>query len=366
MRSREIVCGLKNFQVCFLNGGEMVQGFSLPPDVEVINLPPIKSDAAFKDIFAADGAPNIETIKATRTAQILAAYEQFQPDILVIELFPFGRRKFAFELLPLLERIKNTNRKTKVVCSLRDILVSKRDQARFENQVIETVNNYFDLLLIHSDPRFQRLEETFPSANRIKCEIRYTGFVAEQVATNSAADIVVSIGGGRVGSELLECAIAASDLLQEKYSHRMRLFTGPYIADEQFSQLQTQASARIEIERYTTSFVAQLAKADLSISMAGYNTCMNILATGVPAIVYPFTGNDNEEQTIRAEKLARLGLLDVIYPRELSPEKLAAKIVNRLRTSQSFAPPLDLDGVRNTANLLTAMSNNAELIKVAA
>jgi len=182
IRSAEIARGLADngFEVSFLNGGETAGGLELPSSIAVVNLPPIKSDAEFREIRAADGSRDLEEIKEERRRRILAEFARFRPQVLIIELFPFGRRKFAFELIPLLERISAGGRATKVVCSLRDILVSRRDQARFEDRVCNLMNRYFDLLLVHADPRFQRLEETFPSARRIECPIRYTGFVVQR------------------------------------------------------------------------------------------------------------------------------------------------------------------------------------------
>ena len=376
IRSTEIVRGLNDFNVTFLNGGEIVTGFELPDSIDVINLPPIKCDAEFKDIHAANGAQSLDDIKAIRAAKILDEHERTKADILVIELFPFGRRKFAFELIPLLERIKATKSKTKIVCSLRDILVSKRDQTRFDDQVIEVVNKYFDLLLIHSDPHFQRLEETFPRAKELKCAVEYTGFVAQESSrflkkrTGGTPilplEIVVSIGGGRVGSELLDCAIEASKLLTAELPHQMQIFTGPYISDAEFDQLQAKITDHISLERYTTEFAERLQQADLSISMAGYNTCMNILTTGIPAIVYPFTGNNNEEQTIRAEKLSQLGIVDVIYANQLQPEILAAKIIRQISAENLRTPSsLNTSGVEKTACLLAELVRPQKVMEVA-
>lgn len=385
IRSTEIVRGLTDFAVSFLNGGEIVEGFALPQSVAVINLPPIRSDAEFRQIQTVDESVSLAEIKASRTTRILAEYERLQPDVLIIELFPFGRRKFAFELLPLLERIQANGRRTKVVCSLRDILVSKRDQTRFDEQVIAQLNQFFDLLLVHSDPAFQRLDETFRRVSEIRCPIHYTGFVtqpgralergnfssggrAEGISqkpddqVSRSKEIVVSIGGGRVGGELIECALTASELLQPRLPHRMQIYTGPYMPDEQFRQLQDRAgkNADITLARFTTEFVDRLSDADLSLSMAGYNTCLNIVTTGIPAIVYPFTGNHNEEQTIRAEKLQRLGIVEVITAAELAPERLALlmwQVLNRPGARPTAT--LDLNGVASTANAIAALTSTA-------
>jgi predicted glycosyltransferase len=361
IRSAEIVRGLANngFKVSFLNGGEIVEGFKLFADIELVNLPPIKSDAEFRELQVADSELTLEEIKTERCRRILAEYERLQPDVLIIELFPFGRRKFAFELIPLLNRIRDDKR-TKVVCSLRDILVSKRDQTRFEDQVCNWMNKYFDLLLVHSDPQFQRLEETFPRASQIQCPIRYTGFVVQQpedielIRDNTGLTILVSIGGGRVGCELLEASIAASELIANEHPHRLQIFTGPYLPAEDFNRLRQLAGEKpnIRIERFTPNFLDHLQHADLSISMAGYNTCMNLLTTGTPALVLPFAGNNNEEQTIRANKLERLETVTVLRDGDLTPAVLAEKILAVGRQARTGKPTLDLSGATTTAEIV--------------
>lgn len=376
IRSGEIVRGLKEFDVVFLNGGEIVPGFELPASVEVINLPPIKSDAEFRGLRSAGNEQNLDKVKENRAQRLLAEYERVQPDMLVIELFPFGRLKFAFELMPLLERCNasgKAKRRTKVACSLRDILVGKRKQQQFEEQACRVINQYFDLLLIHSDPRFQRLDETFASVAQIKSPIRYTGFVAQTIAAevsppvgehsvhNNEKQILVSIGGGRVGSELIDCAMDASNLLADRLPHRMLVFGGPYLPEEELQRLQAKAAGRknVRLEHYTTQFLSHLNRADLSISMAGYNTCMNIVATCTRAIVYPFTGNGDQEQTIRANKLRELGIVEVIHGDELNPAKLAEKILSTLSKSKPDVALLDLKGVEQTAAILAELVSEA-------
>ncbi len=375
IRSREIVHALKDFEVCFLNGGELIPGFEFDPRIEVVNLPPMKSDAAFKDIQSSVGNQTLEQVKSARTQRILAEYERIQPDVLIIELFPFGRRKFAFELIPLLSRIRLNGDQTKVVCSLRDILVSKRDQQRHEDQVLNTMNRYFDLLLIHSDPKFQRLDETFSRMTELRCPAKYTGFVAEAPSKEALYHhpddrflnddlnrdtapplILASIGGGRVGLELLECSIQASLLLKEDLPHRLLIFSGPYLPEDDFLKLERMidSHSNIQVRKYTTHFLAYMTRADLSISMAGYNTCMNILVAKTKALLLPFTGNQNEEQTIRAEKLEALGLATVISSQNLEPVSLSEKIKISLLAGPMSAH-LEVDGAQKASAFLSEL-----------
>jgi predicted glycosyltransferase len=361
-RSIEIVKGLTDFDVVFLNGGDRIPNFVLPAGVTFVDLPPIKSDAGFRRIQAAGGALELEQVKAERTARILEICERMRPAVAVIELFPFGRRKFAFELVPMLDRLRQFGAYT--VCSLRDIVVGKEDQARFEERTRRIVNRYFDLLLIHSDPRFQRLEETFQSVAELTCDLQYTGFVMQPapprvLPRGGAPLIVVSIGGGRVGAELLQSAIRASALIELSHPHRMLAYSGPFIGEEEWnSAAEAAASApSVTLDRFHPYFLDCLAGADLSISMAGYNTCMNIVATGVRALVHAFCGGGNLEQATRAQKLEQMGAVGVLAASDLAPAVLADRIVRMLNAPAPGAMALDTNGVNRTAELLAARAS---------
>ncbi len=365
VRSLEIVRALTDWDVTFLNGGDLCPGMEFPPRTEVVNLPPIKSESDFKTILAAEDGQDLESVKRIRARRIQAEFARIQPDVFLIEMFPFGRKHFAFELAPVLEQIRLKKMPTAVVCSLRDILVNnKRNQAQHNERAITLMNRYFDLLLVHADPRFQTLDETFPQVRELRCEIRYTGFVSQGVpkpldkAPALPSDqpmILVSIGGGRVGYELVECALHASAQLRASFPHRMMILTGPYMPEDQFQLLLTSAAMQeqVTILRYTPDFLSYLREASLSVSMAGYNTCMNLLATGTRALVVPFTGGGNTEQTIRAEKLAQLGVVGVVSPSQLRPDYLAERMIQALRTPPpTQALSLDQDGAMKTATSL--------------
>jgi predicted glycosyltransferase len=370
VRSLEIVRSLTDWDVTFLNGGDLCPGMEFPPQTEIVNLPPIKSESDFKTILAAENGQDLEAVKRIRASRIQAEFARIQPDVFLIEMFPFGRKHFAFELVPVLEQIRLKKMPTAVACSLRDILVNnKRNQAQHNERAITLMNRYFDMLLVHADPRFQTLDETFPQVRELRCDIRYTGFVAQpapqslEVAPDRQASdqpmILVSIGGGRVGYELVECALQASAHLRTSLPHRMMILTGPYMPEEQFQQLHKSAERQEQvcILRYSPHFLAYLHEASLSVSMAGYNTCMNLIATGTRALVVPFTGGGNTEQTIRAEKLAQQGVVGIVSQSQLRPDYLAERMVQALQTPPATQTlSLDQDGAMKTAIYLQELA----------
>src|SRR5262245_3142751 len=370
VRTLHIASGLTGLEVRLVNGGETAPGMAEGAGVEIVNLPALRSDEEFKTLSADDGGDLLAT-SCTRREALLDQVGEFDPDVIVIEHFPFGRSTFAAELRPMLARNRLEGGRAKILCSLRDILVTHNQQARFEARVCPLLNRYFDALLVHGDPSVHRLDDTFSRVRELTPPVHYTGYVTAPVAERAGPGeppaeegagplVLVSIGGGRVGHELITACIAASDALQVSLPHRMVIFTGLLCPEEAVAKLLVQASAspQVRLERWTSRFAEWMDRCDLSISMGGYNTCMNVLASGARALVHPFTGGHNTEQTERAKRFERLGLLHLLDPSELAPDRLAEAIRGALARPRTSVR-VNLDGVANTNRLIHEMLDRA-------
>jgi len=111
----------------------------------------------------------------------------------------------------------------------------------------------------------------------------------------------------------------------------------------------------VVVERFRPDFTELLRGASLSISQAGYNTVLDIVSSGVRAIVVPYEGS-GDEQPLRARILAERGLLRVVAESELSPPRLA-KAMEEAVSAAGFPAPvrLDLDGARRSAEIVRAL-----------
>ena len=361
-RSLEICRALAGHDVLLVTGGDPVD-LPLPVHVQPVLLPALMMDERFDRMVTSAEKWSPEEIQTVRCTRLMETWHENRPEFVIIELYPFGRKAFRFELDPLLDRIRSTDTPDcRVVCSVRDILVEKQNVSAYENRVVEALNRWFDAVLIHSDPAIVRLEETFSRVMDIHTEIVYTGFVTPRPKPGDRAKIrngigltetdrliVVSAGGGKVGKGLLQGAIQAFSIhLTDTPSLHMQVFTGPFLEEADFRMLREQATPSLRIDRFTPDFPAWLSAADLSISMAGYNTCMNILAAGTPALVHPF--GQNREQGLRAHKLEDLGHLTVIPEDDMEPRRLARLIRSNLgRDANQPASPVLLDGALVTA-----------------
>ncbi len=339
--------------VTIASGGAPVSGMDLAG--RVVQLPAAESaDRDFSAILDGDGRPIDDSWRQRRRDLLLDTFRALEPDVLLIELFPFGRRAFRFELLPLLELAARRRPRPAVLCSVRDILVAK-NEAKRTAETLETLRRYFDAVLVHGDPRLVPLTASFAAADAI-ADIRYTGYVVETgpAATDTndgAGEVVVSAGGGSVGLPLLETALAARPLSTAK-ARRWRLLTGPNLPEGDRGRLAAAAPAGVSVERFRPDFRDILSRAALSVSQAGYNTVMDVLATGVPAVLVPFAAGQEIEQTLRARILAGRGRVELVEAVELSPESLAAAIDRALAQARPGALAVDLDGVAATVAIV--------------
>jgi len=360
VRSLEIARALHPHMVVFVEGGNPVQGVSYPNNVEIIRLPPLEMDTEFRGFTVRDD--ELPAIQEHRKKALLDICRSFRPDVFLIELFPFGRKKFRFELIPAIEFFRATSPDTLIVCSMRDILVEKENQQKYEARVLEVLNKYFDLLLVHSDPRLIKLDDTFSRVKDIAVPLEYTGFVVRKpggvkgrrktrrAVGRNLVRIVASNGGGRVGGEVLEMVVRAMDRLGKGY--HLDLFPGPFMEREEKKKLLELAKNRptVSIHKFSKNFVDELRNADISISMAGYNTMMDLVASGTPGLVLPF--GQNREQMLRAQKFAERGVVRIL--KSLDPDTIATEIQNMVNNPPVRDKDADfkMNGAEKTKQIL--------------
>jgi predicted glycosyltransferase len=336
--------------VVMATGGVPFPGF---PDASIatVTLPPLKASPGFAGLVDIDGRPADEAIKKRRRDELLSAFDRIGPDVLLIEAFPFGRRQMRFELLPLLEMAKKRPHPPLVACSVRDILQADRKPDRIEESA-RLVEDYFDLVLVHGDPSFIKLNESFPLADRFAHKIAYTGLVAGPPAypSSESFDVIVSAGGGAAGGDLIRCAVEAAPKLSPAF--RWLILTGPNFPSTDLGKLQAEAAANLRIVAFRQDFGELLAAAGLSVSQAGYNTVCDILRANCRALLIPFAKEGESEQTMRTVKLNKMGLAEVLPEDRLNPKELARRIEASLQRGRPRPHGLDLEGARGTREIL--------------
>jgi len=162
-------------------------------------------------------------------------------------------------------------------------------------------------------------------------------------------EVLVSAGGGAVGRKLLETAIEARPLTGLR-DRTWRILAGANSGS--LDELDSIAKGSVIVERTRNDFTLRLRNCVLSVSQAGYNTALETLQAGARAVLVPFAGGGESEQTLRARLLAERGLVHVVEEDVLSPATLAAAIDRAAAGPRPAPETIDLGGARRSAELL--------------
>ncbi len=344
-RTLEILKEFPDAQIQLVTGGKSFK-CDLPTNVKHTQLPELYMTEELGDLVTPESQIPIEQIWSERSRILsnLLCFENF--DLILSEMFPFGRFYFRFEILDLLQKNRMKKRPAKVVCSLRDILVEKENGLLFEQRAVKYCNQYVDLVLHHSDPNFIHLRNTFGHFDDLTTPVRSTGYVAKKEffvsEPNRIPTITLSVGNGsyKEGEDLISCMLEVSDLLYESIEHQLNIYTGPFIA----KQFQSN-SPQIKIDTFTNNFIRELAKSHVSVSLGG-STLMDLLLTGTPGLVYPY--QNNREQYMRTTRLNQSGQFHLLTSSDLNIHTLTQLLTHHLREYKRFTSSVNLNGASNS------------------
>ena len=359
--------------VVFVQGGRPAPELDLG-GAEVVPLPPlVAANEAASALARPDGRPPEPRDLADRRDRLLACLRTHDPSVILLELFPFGRHALTSELGPLLlaaadDRARRGAAAPRVAVSLRDVLVSKANQAWAELAAVAVARQWTDRVLVHGSPDLIPLDRTLALAERLGERLVYTGYLGPDgdggPARPAHGEVVVSGGGGQVAGPLFRAALAAWPLTTAARERPWRLVAGPYLPEPARGELEAAAGRlpsragrpAVVVEAHRPDLGAHLAGAALSVSQAGYNTVLELVARRVRALVVPYEGS-GDEQPLRAQLLADRGLLAILPEAELTPARLAREMDAALGRSGFPAPAhVDLDGARRSVAILAELA----------
>ncbi len=334
-------------------------------DLTVHQLEPVRAaDASFSSLVDAVGKPVTSDLMHRRTNDLVSIAQNVVPDMVLLETWPFGRRQLRHELLELCSTLHHQSPRPLMVCSIRDILQRGRKPERVR-ETVEHVERWLDHVLVHADPKFITLDQSFERTADIESKVVYTGFVSEMDTGlmswrgDASGEVLVSAGGGAAGQNLYQLCCEAARLTGD--SIRWRILVGHGLDDAAFASLREAAPPSVIIEPVRRDFPALLAQCGLSISQAGYNTTMDLVSCRCPAIVVPFDDDGETEQLDRARRLEELGLAESLRIQGLSPERLAQVIKTRIGLTAPDAQGFRVDGAAWTAKWLCEQAKRAAI-----
>jgi predicted glycosyltransferase len=333
--------------------------------------------------------------KRQRSDALREVVRLVRPDIVIFEFWPFSRRNITHEVVAVLKEARTLGLDPLKICSVRDVIKGdvkalsasrKRHQAANDDSVIEKLENYIDAIIIHGDERLIGLNSTFSQLGQIAKYTHYSGYVVADLPPRAIIpdkEVLIHAGSGSGGEDFFN-AVASAWPHSGLQGLTWHFVTGPRFSNRAHEQLVGKLTqlgtvhlpdARIRargksratddgsfiVERYRPDLTGLMARATLSVSLAGYNTTQELLALKASALLVPKfrnteTGWTDAEQEYRLLQLQKYGLVHTLMPSKVvNPQNLAAAMEEALTHKLHPTRKINFDGARTTAHLLTRL-----------
>lgn len=327
-RTLAVITGIKRWRpdIDFL----VISGTSVPQiffeeGIEVIKLPSVKLDIDRKDnpmVSRYLRGVDLESIFDFRQTVILATFDFFQPDALIIEHNMTGQMS---ELIPLL--MKKWMRKggpvdfplvhiCRGIMKWVPLLRIPYQNPRHRSESIN-IGALYDFMYVLEDRSVIDINKAFLGDDpELEKKIRYLGKVTNRVQGEFPSRhevlqrlglpdrkiILISLGRNR---HVVDLSVRLMDIFKNGgvgETYEIVMVLDPYLDKDRAETLRRYPSGDgVRFLEFFPDMVDLLNESELVISRAGYNTVNEILLTGVKAILIPEShGGGEQEQRARS------------------------------------------------------------------
>ena len=304
-------------------------------------------------------ALDVGELRALRADLLRAAVRSYRPDILLVDHLPAGAQG---ELLPTLRALEDAGGDTRVVLGLRDIIDHPDTvKARWaEDDAFAIIERHYDTVLVYGERSLFDVAEEYGFPDHLRSRLRYCGYVCTPAAPSYTRRvrnkylreregdrlIVAMAGGGHDAYPMMQALLDAAPAIAAAEPCRLVLIFGPFMPSPLRRQLQLQARSQglgTVFKTKVSDTLSYIDAADVLVTMAGYNTTVEILRAGRRAVVVPRSG-PSAEQRMRARLFGQRGWVHTVDPDALRPEGVADAVLGCLNangTAPKGSPRLD-------------------------
>ncbi|MBI3466252.1 MAG: glycosyltransferase [Planctomycetes bacterium] len=338
--------------------------FMTPPGMDFLTMPALAKDSDGRCRPRHLDIP-LEDLVGLRENAIAAALEAFEPDVLIVDHLPRGALR---ELNPALEYLRSRGR-TRCVLGLRDVLGDRRTitQRWRRDANDEAIRDYYDAVWVYGDPVVYDAIREYRFPPDVAAKMCYTGYFDQLTRLRFAqvehSDPVAAlglptgrlalclVGGGQDGARLAETFVH----VELPPDTNAVIVTGPFMPPEAQQRLREHAARRpsLRVLHFVTEPALLLRQADRVIAMGGYNTVCEVLSFEKPSLIVP-RARRAPEQLIRAERLRRMGLVEVLHPDDVSPHLLGEWLACPKEPPRA-RDRIDFNGLSRVTELLEEM-----------
>jgi len=304
---------------------------------------------------------DLEQTMSIRESIIYHTASIFKPDLFLVDKEPTGLRGEVVSTLKMLRERGTIN-----VLGLRDVMdEASALKAEWERKRVPPVlEELYHDIWVYGLKEMGNPVESLGLKDSVKQKISYTGYLDRElpsdrnwVATVNTDDpyILITAGGGGDGGEMIDWVVSAYET-DSHIPHRAIIVTGPFMQPIQQQDFYGRCESldKVDIITFDTHIELLMEQAVGIVAMGGYNTFCEILSLDKPALIVP-RSIPRKEQTIRASRAAKLGLVSMLDPDNgRDPAIMAAalyRLPNQEPPSANTIPGL-LDGHDNVAKLV--------------
>lgn len=348
--------------VLIATGSPRAQAFELPGGCDTLKLPAVTKtpDGNYRPRNL--NVP-LDDLVQVRSELLRSAARSFRPDLILVDHSPVGMQG---ELWPLFRDLTKWPSRPAVVLGLRDI-TDAPDAVQREwdgSGAWEAIGGVYDRVLVYGDRRLPTTAQDLRLAERFPGKVKLVGYLARPIAPatksqNGVPTVLVTAGGGGDGHRLLSGYLSFLERLPANGRFRSVLVTGPFLSRSRQREVRRRGRAlgsSVEVVCFTDRFEELLASAAGVVSMAGYNTVIEILSAGVPALLVP-RRTPRMEQSLRAERLAALDG-DFISLADTPDPAVIGRFVDRVTNgsaSNGHPPAVRMDGLASAVGELQGL-----------
>lgn len=342
-----------------------VDSLVVPPRVDILKLPGLRK--VTNTSYAARRLPMTgRETSALRSALIASATASFAPQVLLSDKHPHGAHGELRAALALLKASGG-----RAVLGLRDIL-DEPATVRAEWQatgVLDAVAADYDRVLVYGNRSVLDPVEVYGMPNAVRRMVRYCGYVANTppatdgtplCAPDGRPVVLATAGGGEDGYAVLSAFVEAS----HGAPWHPVVVSGTGLDERDQMSLQHRV---IDVggtyHRFVRNLPVHFPSVAALVCMGGYNTTTEAVRASVPTVVVPRV-RPRQEQLLRADAFAGLGMVRTVHPDDLAsgqlrPAVLAALGDSRPRIAAQVARSIDVDGAERAAAELLSLAGPA-------
>ncbi len=309
----------------------------------------IKLPALIKQADGAYGCKylgiSVDRLMRCREALLLQAAESFEPDLLLVDKAPLG---VCRELVPTLRWLRRERPGARLIFGMRDIEDAPEITIAqwTRNGAFDLIEECYDEVWVYGMRSVFDVAREYQLPAGIRSRLHYVGYIRHAAcqhpvrSSSGRRDVLVTVGGGTDGEHVIAAYLGEAARRLAGLGVRSTIVGGPDLPPEAQCRLQSAAErirgvAWVDFEECMS---CRIRRADLVVSMGGYNTLCELAAQRKPTLVVP-RNQPRLEQTIRAQLWEQRHAVAVLPREKLTAHTLADRVVELLLDGPRMTRP---------------------------